>query len=90
VQRDDGWSLLKCCELGFNLQSLGFEFGDAPTSIILSNDPLDDQVNVALAFALDPRPLRLKLCARGCRIRCQALPLLVVTAGVGFYEARIL
>jgi hypothetical protein len=40
------------------LQSLGFEFGDAPTSIILSNDPLDDQVNVVLAFALDPRPLR--------------------------------
>jgi hypothetical protein len=45
VQRDDGRSLLKGCELGFNLQSLGFEFGDAPTSIILSNDLPDDQVN---------------------------------------------
>ena len=68
MQRDDGRSLLKCCELGFNLQSLDFEFGDAPTSIILSNDPLDDQVNVALdRFASSFARVDVEFAAKRCR-----------------------
>jgi len=34
-----------------------------------SDDLLDDQVDIALAFAFDPSPLRLELCTRGCRTR---------------------
>jgi hypothetical protein len=35
VQRDDGRSVLECCEFGLNLWPLGLEFGDALTSIVL-------------------------------------------------------
>lgn len=49
-----------------------------------SNDLLDDQVDIALAFAFDPSPLRLELCTRGCRTRCQTLSLPIVIASVSF------
>jgi hypothetical protein len=35
VRRDDGRSVLECCEFGLNLWPLGLEFGDALTSIVL-------------------------------------------------------
>jgi hypothetical protein len=54
VQRYDGWSFLMCCEFGLNLEPLSLEFRDAVTCIILSNGLLNDQVDVALAFAFDP------------------------------------
>jgi hypothetical protein len=42
VERYDGWNLLKCCELGLNLQALSLEFRDPVACVILSNDVLDD------------------------------------------------
>lgn len=50
-------SFFEGCEFCLDLQSLGIKISNAAASVVLSDDPLHNQINVSRAFTFDPRPL---------------------------------